>query len=103
MGKLLVKAEPLAPHSEHIIVLESLTDPVVDTQSGVVVKIGQSFTPESKMRYRSISDVSEGDKILFRSKTILKNNKRHNLMECKINGELLTQVPFEDVLAVWES
>ena len=102
MGKLLVKAEPLAPHSEYIIVLESSVDSVVDAQSGVVVKIGQSFLSEYKMRPSSISEVTQGNRILFRSKTIMKNGKRYNLMECQVDGEVLTQVPFEDVLAIWE-
>lgn len=100
MGQVILKED--SHQYSKVLIIQNDPEPLRDVSSGIVVSKGKDYPKGAKIVYRSISEVQEGDRVAYRSLTIEKNGKRYNLNEFKLNGEIYLNVPFEDILGVYD-
>lgn len=88
---LLIRTDPVPESTESGIVLLSELDPASDAKTGTVAAAGNG---------KIDPDIRIGSRVLYRSKTLLKNGKRYNPNEFEEAGETLVHVHASDVLAI---
>ena len=99
MGKVLLKEDSHIQNAINLILSDP--DATRDVSSGVIISKGSDNPNASRRSLGASCDAREGDRVAYRSKTIMKNDERYNLNEFVWNGERYVSVDFEDILAVY--
>lgn len=98
-SNVIIEKDPPETETTTGILLTGELDPTRNVSRGTVRSVGPGRTDEKGKFVRTDSELQEGRRVLYKDKTVFKNDKRHNPNEQMVDGRTFVHVDSSEVIS----